>query len=303
MTSKNLFRLCVAVMLAGCLSAGVQAATTLSLTGFPNARTVFDTDTGTDDYRLALGAMEKVNNIWRPEQEQRVGGQLHRETVEAPSGFSADEVYQHFLTQLEAMDARELFSCQGRRCGSSNSWANNHFGIKQLYGLDQHQYYGAFEIVGADRQLYFVALYTVRRGNKRIYGHVEVLHSRTGIEGLIAARPEVIGQQLLQRGFYVLPGFRVGQGGLQQEEQHLQALTAALRKQRLLRVAVVGHDYGDGGEQSRQETALGYARYVRELLIQGGIDEARLEIYGLGSLAPDRRAARNLRVEIVRLDG
>lgn len=300
MTKTKTFRTAVAALILACTCAVVQAETPLAIAGFPNARAVYHTDIDTDDYLLSLGALKKVNNVWLAEQEQRISGQLHRQTLELPAGFNATEAYRHFAEQLDGMNTRELFSCRGRRCGSSNSWANNRFGVKQLYGLDQHQHYGAFEIVDGRQQLYFVVLYTVQRGNRRVYAQLDVLRSRSVQQGVIAASPDTIVQLLQEDGYYVLPGFSAGGAGMQQEEQHLQAVAAALRKQRMLRVALVGHDYGPG--QQRQETSLGYAQYIRDRLVQAGIDTKRLEVHGLGALAPGRRAERSVRVEIVRLD-
>ncbi len=298
---NNTFQTTLAVLFLSLVSGSIQAATQLSLAAFPNARAVYQSESDTDDYRLALGALKKVNNVWRAEQEQRVSGRLHRDTLEAPPGFNAEEVYDFYADQLQGMNARVLFSCKGRRCGTSNSWANTRFGIKQLFGLDQYQHYGAFEIVDAREQLFFVALYTVRRGNKRVYAQVDVLQSRGGRQGEIAANPETISQQLEQRGHYVLPGLSAGSSSPRLDPQHLQSLVAALRLQRFMRVAVVGHDYGADGHAQRQEASLQYAQFVKNEIVQAGIPAARLEAYGLGGLAPERRGERSLRVEIVRI--
>src|SRR5690625_6657662 len=75
---------------------------------------------------------------------------------------------EFYREQLQGFSSRLLFSCSARECGSSSRWANQHFGVIQLHGLEQYQYYAVYEINHAQRA-YYVTLYAVQRGNRRVY--------------------------------------------------------------------------------------------------------------------------------------
>src|SRR5690606_30975595 len=118
-----------------------------------------------------------------------------------------------------------------RNCGSSNSWANDQFQIKQLYGLDQDQYYGIFELVDDQDQLNYFALYTVRRGNQRVYAHLELLQTEARSAAGVAPNPDAIIEQLREQGYYRLSGLRLEGGELVVGKEHLAALAKALGSQ------------------------------------------------------------------------
>jgi hypothetical protein len=49
-------------------------------------------------YNLALGRMQRVDGRVVPSNDERLQGSLTRITYEVPSGFTAEEVYQYWLT-------------------------------------------------------------------------------------------------------------------------------------------------------------------------------------------------------------
>lgn len=149
----------------------LQAAAPIELAVFPGAKVVAETSFEPTFYRLALGPQKKISNVWRAEYSANYSGQLRRLTLELPAGFTREEVLSFYLQALELEDAELLYGCGGRDCGSSNSWANSHFNIKQLYGLDQAQEYRAYK-TGSNEWL---VLYWVQRGNKRQYIQLEQL--------------------------------------------------------------------------------------------------------------------------------
>jgi hypothetical protein len=146
----------------------------LQLNGFPGASLESSSNAAVDDYTLALGTYRKVQGLWRVEQ-QRLNGYLQRRTYRLPSNHSAREGFDFFAQQLQENSAQALFVCQSRDCGESNTWANNHFKILQLYGLDQYQHYGAYKLTLPGTQGVYVTIYAVLRGNKRVYVQLEVL--------------------------------------------------------------------------------------------------------------------------------
>lgn len=276
---------------------GVQVQAAQSLSDFPQARVMFESTVTTDDYRLTLGALKKANNQWLAEREQRVSGELSRKTLEVERGFSAEEVFGFYREQLVNQGARELFYCHARDCGSSNSWANNRFGIKQLYGLDQHQWYAAFEIMRESTGPVYVALYSVTRGNRRSYTQIDQI--AVAEAEALAANPKTIIESIIAGRAYVIPGLKIKADGVQVPDTQLASLVDALRQRPRAKVHLVGHDYGSGSFEQQQHDSQRYAQAVRDLLVAQGIKADRLSVHGVGGLAPSGKRAGVSRVEVV----
>lgn len=290
---------CICVM-ASCLSAAQ-----LELQTYDNARVIFESQAQTDEYLFALGSYKKVAGVWRLDRQQRLSGKLTRFTLELPEGHSAKNGFDFYLDQLKQVGFRELFYCRSRDCGTSNSWANNHFKILQLYGLDQFQYYGAYEVSAEDNNPFYVALYAVQRGNKRVYMQVDILHIDKHIELGIASSPESIIKSLESSGYYVFPDLVAenaqGKASIQVKPAHLQALVEVLAKKNDWHVALVGHDYAPVALEQQQKVAQAYADQLKSALQEKGVATAKISTYGLGGLAPAGRGNKSARVEVVLL--
>lgn len=279
------------ILLSAVMLWGSTVTAALPLVDYPHARVMFSSETSPDDYRLALGSMEKINNRWLAEREERLSGQLVSQTLAIDSGHSADEVYNYYLQQLKQLGARELFRCAGRTCGSSNSWANNHFKVKNLYGLDDRQRYSAYEVVVDNGARVYVALYAVKRGNKREFLQLDRLTTRQQLS--VHSTPEVIVAALREGESFVLSGLDWQSGNPEISDTHLKSLTMALQQQRGWQIAIVGHDFRSAAEAGLQAQSLQYAAFVRDRLIAMGVGKDRLQAYGIGSLAPSVKAAAN----------
>ena len=138
---------------------------------FDNAQVITEERISLRNYILALGPYEKSGNIWQPEKKQRVSGNVLKQTHEIPRNFNEQDVFEFYSAQWDA-SAQVLYECEGFNCGSSNNWANDHFAIKQLYGLDRHQYYQVLELASGS----YATVYVVRRGNRRIFAQIEIIH-------------------------------------------------------------------------------------------------------------------------------
>lgn len=275
----------------------------LQLQPYHNAHTMFETHGQVDEYILALGSHKKVSGSWRLDRQQRLSGALDRYTLELPEGHSAENGFDFYLDQLQNFNFRELFHCKSRDCGTSNSWANNHFKILQLYGLDQFQFYGAYEITTADSKPYYVSLYAVQRGNKRVYLQVDVLHIDKIIELGIASSPESIIKTIVTSGYYVFPDLVVqdtqGNTRIQIRAAHLQTLIDVLAQKANWNIALVGHDYSAVATPQQQKESLTYAEQLKAALVENGVAAKRVSTYGIGGLAPAGRGDREARVEVV----
>ncbi len=280
-------------------------AADLKLQTYPNAREVSHTSTQDDDYLLALSAYKKVDNSWLVDRSQRLSGSLERTTFELPADHTADMGFVFFRDQLDKYNLRELFHCKARDCGTSNSWANNHFKIIQLYGMDQHQLYGAYEITNADEKPFYVVIYAVMRGNKRAYVQLEVLHLNKLNEFGVASSPETLNKLLNTNGYFVFPDFvskdAQGSAHLQIKQAHIQALVSLLNLQPKLTLALVGHDYSVATIEQQKNESKKNADQIKAALVAAGVDTKRLQTFGIGSLAPAGRGDRSARVEIVKV--
>lgn len=137
---------------------------------FENAAVIYEDRITTRNYILALGPYEKIGNLWQPEKKQRLAGDLLRQTHKIPKDYSEQDIYDYYIAALG--DNNEvLYRCESFNCGDSNNWANVHFGIKQLYGLDRNQFY---RVVRLESGIY-ATIYIVRRGNRRIYAQIEMI--------------------------------------------------------------------------------------------------------------------------------
>lgn len=288
------------------LTAGVLFAAELPVQNYHNARVIFESNGETDEYVLALGSYKKIAGSWRVDRQQRLSGKLARYTLELPEGHSANNGFDFYLDQLQNFNFRELFHCKSRDCGTSNSWANNHFKNQLLYGLDQFQQYGAYEVTTADEKPFYVALYTVQRGNKRVYLQLDVLHVDKIIGLGIASSPESIIKSLEINGYYVFPDLVAedaqGNTNIQIKQAHLQVLIDVLVQQADWKVALVGHDYAPVTLAQQQKDSLVYAAQLKAALQEKGIAAARMTTYGVGSLAPAGRGDRSARVEVVKIN-
>ena len=292
------------------LASAAQARTVadpLPLETFPGARTLLDQRQVQADYTLALGLFRRAAAQWQAERERRLSGTVVRQTLELPSGFSPTDGMEFYQQQLQRFSSRLLFSCSARECGSSSRWANQHFGVIQLHGLEQYQHYAVYEISHAQR-VYYVTLYSVQRGNRRVYMQVDVVAPKTSGTGgseVIASDPDSLAGQLRAQGFFVFPGLTVsdasGEREVVLEPVHLEALVALLEQESDWRVALVGHDYGGTNLDGQRGASLAYAQELQAALRASGVEGARLESFGLGSLAPARRGERSARIEVVLL--
>jgi len=171
-------RLLFVISLLSFLSLSIVAKAS---TGFvfdiqPQATVFAQSEQSVNDYVLALDVYKKRDNRWMPEKFERRQGVLNRVTLEVPRDYSEQEVFDFYRQQLPS-DAVELFSCTARSCGESNNWANDHFAIKQLYGTNTSQHYAVFRVPVSPSfdHLHYITIYTVRRGNRRLYTQLDVL--------------------------------------------------------------------------------------------------------------------------------
>lgn len=267
------------------------SADVAELNRYPQSYIVEYSQARVPEYRLALGRMKKVDGVIAPEKDDYVGGQLTRITYRIPAGHDSQEVMAYVKRQLQGLPHQLLFSCDGRDCGSSNDWANKQFEIARLYGIDREQHYMVVRLQTEDVVMVF---YTVKRGNKRVYLHLDVIRSKVSSGQLTA-------DELMQK---LLRGERVVVSDRDWPPEELMALastiTALLKDRPLSDIWLVGHQAKRGPFVTLQNDSRVLAETLKRRLVGLGIDENRLKSFGVGPLAPsyDPAVAEN-RIELV----
>lgn len=289
MLMKLLSLLCITAL----FTVWVGNVSAFSLARYEQASVMFESQSEVTDYLLTLGTLKKVDGRWRAEREQRLSGRLSRLTQELDEKQSEREAFDFYRDQALKMGGQELFLCHSRRCGSSGTWANQRFDIKQLYGLDQYQHYSALAINLKDGQQAYIALYAVRRGTSRSYVQVDILTTSNRIN--LFSSSEVVSERLRVGKEFRLPELKDGQ----LEPEQVDAIVQALRGERSWRIAIVGLDVSAGTLEQQRERSLSSAKSILKQLVDGGVSEDNLQAFGLGGLAPnsipdDRESSVNL---------
>ncbi len=269
------FILCVLAVLH------LSAAQALSITTYPHARVVVNEQAELDDYRLTLGTLKKIDSEWVAENERRLAGELKRQVLELSEGYGLDEAYDFYQKQLLELDSdvEMLFDCSAWRCGSSNAWANARFGVRQLYGMDQYQRFGAFRVADeATRQQVYLSIYAVTRGNKRSYILVDQLTSLQNVKS--SGDVQLMEQHLLRGASLLLPSQWQG-------STPFETLAKVMSSQPDWYFAIVGLDTNKGTLAQQKERSINYAQALIVALEQRGISKGRLTAEGLGGLVPD----------------
>lgn len=258
----------VLVLISGSVSAQrdiVGASDPQQLERFPLSWIVSNSEREVPEYALATGPMKKLEGVIAPEQFQRISGLLNRVTYRIPDNHSPADAFRFYRQQLQALNAEILFQCSSRSCGSSNQWANNYFGVKELYGIDRTQSYLAASL-GSQR----VALYTVKRGNRRIYLHLDLIEP-------LAQSAASIRDDLAQKGFSWLDS-----------GEDIQPLLELLSEDQSLRLLLVGYDrsaaqlpVAELTDRSQQS-----ATQLRDRLVAAGLAADRFEVIAVGPAVP-----------------
>lgn len=251
------------------------------------------------NYALVLGKLKRVNNELAPEYVKHLNGRLTRITYRIPEGYSSLAAFQYYASQLAS--AELLFNCAARECGSSSYWANEIFKISILYGPDHDQHYSVFRIKLDDKEL-LVVLYSIMRGNKRVYVHLDLLETKLNRTQDLSINPDALLKSLRQNKHLSLVELVFNeQDELEQESvASLNTLVKALNKNIRLKLYVVGHLNSTGTLDTLVARSLKRAVSVKRALTSLGIEEARLEARGIGPLAPMGNAAKEpSRIELV----
>lgn len=216
------------------------------------------------EYALATGPMKKVEGVIAPEKSESLKGLLTRITYRVPDTHTPENIFAYYLSNLQSIEADILFQCSSRQCGSSNQWANNYFEVAELYGIDRTQFY--LSATTGNMQL---ALYAVKRGNRRVYIQLDLIVPFEQTEASLAA-------DLQQQGFSWLS-----------RPENVEPLLNYLINNSQQKILIGSYNGSEGLALSEllslSKTA---ADSVAGLLVGAGIDPQRIETVGVGPAMP-----------------
>ncbi|WP_347904865.1 DUF4892 domain-containing protein [Pseudomonas purpurea] len=153
------------------------------------------------DYRPAapleriypMGSIRKISGQLRFDGQVSARGQATSVTYELPPEHSSTEAFTAAREALQKQGAELLFWCQARDCGESSLWANEVFGNAKLYGSDNEQAYLLLRLA-APQDNSLVALYSITRGNRRAYLHVEQFDANAPLGELLPTSATLLRQ-------------------------------------------------------------------------------------------------------------
>lgn len=270
---KAYLMLLLLILLAAPELQAADPETPLQLDPFPQSRLINSEQRQEPDYRLMLSGIMKINGQIRAEHEQRLQASLTRMTWQLPSGYDSETGFRFLRAQLDGKGAQVLFECTGRQCGPSNIWANDIFSQARLYGIDNSQYYAAFRLDQAH-----VAIYAVRRGNGRVFLHMDVLEN----EQSTATDPLGL---LARQGYVILPFWPESP---ERAAASLLDIMAGMPRQEFW---LVVHWQGQDLELSLRQSQEAADRLLRQVADRGG-DVRLLKARGVGALVPSVLGSR-----------
>jgi hypothetical protein len=259
----------VSLLTLCCASSHLLAADLAGVAPPIDAKVVSQHEPTEQERTYPLAAVRKISNQLRMDSQISARGQVGSVTYELPAELTAGDAFDQARKALQAQGGQILFWCVSRDCGESSLWANEILGNATLYGADEQQ---AFLVLrrAAPAQDTLEVLYSITRGNKRAYLHVEEFVAATPLGELLPTAPTVL-RELKSTGALDYPELVNAPPA-----PWVTLLARSLNLDSTLRVSLSGSN----------------AKAWRQALIDGGVRAARLETGDEGKVG--------LHVELIR---
>ena len=166
---------------------------------YPHAELISSEKFETNDYRISAGKVDVVNNILRMENEIRLDVRGNKFLYKVHIGYTSGDAFNYYVNKLKDINSNILFRCQGRGCGDSNSWANIVLSNSKLYGKERDQHYLIAKIED-NKQVSHVLIYTIKRGNGKVYLYIEELNQLTVNDATEDPRKVILDQSFNGKG-------------------------------------------------------------------------------------------------------
>lgn len=168
------------------------------LARFPRAEIVDFRDVAAQERIYPLGSIRRISGNLRYERQVDSLGRMRSVTYELPAEHTSGQAFHAARDALQDQGGELLYWCESRECGSSSLWANSVFGNAKLLGADDQQAYLLLRLAEPQHNT-LVALYSITRGNRRAYLHVEQLDNQAELGELLPG-PATLLRQLRHTG-------------------------------------------------------------------------------------------------------
>ena len=300
---RILFFLCLLPFWSSVSSADLSGSDSLpGIDRYPNATVVRHGEGDRVNYPLVASAIKKVNGVVRADEEQRLDGSWRRLIYQMPDGHSSEAGFHFFSDRLGQLGVQTLYSCDGRHCGPSNLWANKVFEEANLYGLDKDQFY-LLGVRKVDGHAEYYVLYTVRRGNRRVYAMLDQLVVE-GSQGQLLASAEKLPLQSTDFTGDSFWDVAVDPVSGMISQQDIDRILAEIQLKDLTQLLLAGSvpALSDLTLEQQLERSRQYAQSVKMRLIDANVDEEQLFVIGTGPLLQEKsgNALSFVRVMVVK---
>jgi OOP family OmpA-OmpF porin len=266
-----------------------------------------------NEYVLPLGRMEKG----KLKKSQRLEGKVTQITYAAPADRSILEIYRNFELAFKNAGFETLF--MGKKKELGDKWINEFVGATsrpERYGapalgtrLEDNFNYLAVKLPRTEGDVYVALCAGSSWFQKFPVIQVDVIETKPMETGLVTVNAEALAKDIGKTGHVAIYGiyFDTGKADVKSEsEPALREIVKLLQQNPALKLYVVGHTDNIGSLSSNRELSLRRAEaVVRTLIVNHGIDTARLNPVGVGPLAPvasnksEEGRSKNRRVELV----
>lgn len=253
---------------------------------FPDSRiiqTEFDENV---NYTFVLGRLQRSRQQVLPEMADRVRGNVTKLLYEVSQEFNGEEVYEFYREQMRSKSYRDLYSCEGRDCGSSDYWANDIFRKRILYGPERNQYYMAMLANPGVESESRISVYIITRSNRQLLAYVEVIDTGDELPPPDAIAPRGIYDLLQKDGGVILPGLSFDVSDRLHPQSDIDYLLQLFQSHPDLNVYLVGHLQGSDEVSILLQRSVQRAAALRKELVSQGVEEDRIQVQGAGPLAP-----------------
>lgn len=253
---------------------------------FPDSQIVEAQYSENVNHIFVLGRLQRSREQVVPEAADRIRGNVTKLLYEISQQFTGAEVYEFYSEQIRNKSYSVLYSCEGRDCGSSNYWANDIFRNRILYGPERNQYYMAVRAnLGVESEPR-MSIYIITRGNRQIFAYVEVIDTSGELPPLNAIERQGIFDSLQKDGGVILPELNFDASDRLEQESDIDYLVQVFQTHPELNVYLVGHLQGSDEIDILLQRSLQRAAALKQELVNRGVDDARIEVQGVGPLAP-----------------
>jgi len=270
-----------------------QNTTQQIITPYPHSKNIFSDSNKVTNHQLVASLVKKINGVIQPEHDIWLDGILSRHVFLLPDGHNSESAFFHFSKNLKDNHINTLFECAGRSCGPSNIWANNIFNSPILNGLDQEQFY-SINFSKTTTKTDFYVIYTVKRGNKRVYALVDHFTTYTNtkqfVDGIVTSHDV---SKLISLGFVDIV---VAQNTF----SAIDSIIDFMKQNHTIKLLLAGARQSSFKQSItvQLKDSEKYAESIKNYMVQNGIEEDRLVVTGSG---PALTISHDLSVSFVRV--